>query len=333
MQTGLTFDDVLLVPGYTGSLSRSEVETTVKFGPFEFRIPLISSNMDTVTSATMARKMVELGGFGILHRFMSIEDNVKMYLEAAMGGCPVGVSVGADFKEDERAAKLIEAGARIVCVDVAHAHSKLAGRMVKELRKNYLKDIFIIAGNVATYAGADYLSSCGADAIKVGIGPGSACTTRIKTGCGVPQLTAIMECQRVRCKIIADGGIRYAGDVVKALAAGADMVMIGRMFAGTDESPGDIHTVNGVKMKTYRGMASKEVQGHIPNWKTDEGVALAVPYVGSVHNVVQDMVGGLRSGMTYCGAATLEELKRRAQFIAITNAGFIEGTPHGRRIK
>ncbi len=265
IKQGLTFDDVLLEPNYTGSASRANVSTTTKLksskARFDFKSPLISANMDTVTGAAMAKKMGELGGLGILHRFCSIDENVEMFKAASNGGHRVGVSVGVSDAEKDRLGALVESGAELVCVDVAHGHAKHTGNMIKHIRDTYDDKVFIIAGNVATYAGADYLSGCGADAIKVGIGPGSACSTRIKTGCGVPQLTAIMECRRVKCSIIADGGIRKPADFVKALAAGADMVMVGGMFAGTKETPGDVkRNSDGEDVKTYRGLASKEAQ-------------------------------------------------------------------------
>jgi IMP dehydrogenase len=338
MREALTFDDVLMVPNYCGFESRKEVSTSVKLGPYDFSIPVISSNMDTITGSEMARRMCELGGLGILHRFCSIEDNVKMFKDAvewsyhdAEYHCHVGVSVGVNEGMD-RANALYAAGARIFCVDVAHGHSKLVNQMIKQLKE--LPDVFVIAGNVATYAGADYLAGCGADAIKVGIGPGSVCTTRIKTGMGVPQLTAIMDCAKCSKPIIADGGCRTPGDVAKALAAGARMVMLGGMLAGTDETPGEMRQVGppDIMVKSFRGMASREAVedffGNMDDWKTAEGVAVEIPYKGPVEHVIKDVIGGLRSCMTYAGAATLEELTRRVEFVKITQAGRIESNAH-----
>jgi IMP dehydrogenase len=204
------------------------------------------------------------------------------------------------------------------------------------LRETYHDRIVIIAGNVATYAGADYLAAAGADVIKVGIGSGSVCTTRIKTGFGVPQLSALQDCRKVDRLIISDGGTRHPSDAVKALAAGADFVMLGGMLAGTDETPGEIvEKKNGskvAKVKRFRGMASREAQedfmGGMSEWKTAEGVAVDVPCRGPVRDVILDIMGGIRSGMTYCGAATIKDLQRKAQFMEITPAGRIEGTPH-----
>ncbi len=312
--TGLDFDDVLLVPNYSHFNSRKDVSTATRLGPYEFAVPIISANMDTITGVKTAKAILRLGGLPILHRFMDADMNQKMYQEAATGGQVVGISVGVTDTEQERFDKLYAAGARLFCVDVAHAHNKLVGKMVKMMRD--YEDVFIIVGNVATYAGADYLASIGAGAVKVGIGAGSVCTTRNKTGFGVPQLSAIMDCARVDIPIIADGGLRKAGDVVKALAAGASMVMLGGMLAGTDEALGGT---------TYRGMASAEAQedyfGSVADWKTAEGIAIKVSPRGPVADVIKDVVGGLRSGLTYAGARNIAELHRKATFMEVTGRG------------
>lgn len=333
---GLTFDDVLLVPAYNGIRSRNMVTTSVKVGGRLFDIPIVSSNMDTVTGEKMAGLLAGQGGLALLHRFQSIDDNIKMF-KAVNDPKHVGISIGIGADGMARAEALMAAGAEIVCVDVAHGHSKEVNRTIKDLRAKFGDNILIIAGNVATYAGADYLAAAGADAIKVGIGPGSVCTTRMKTGFGVPQLTAIVDCSKVDRHVIADGGIRYPSDAVKALAAGADMVMIGGLLSGTDETPGDVIEKKGPdgvikRFKRFRGMASKEAQedfmGLMQDWKTAEGVALEVPSKGSAKAVLMDLMGGIRSGMTYCGAIEIRDLKRKAQFMEITAAGRTEGTPH-----
>jgi IMP dehydrogenase len=332
---GLTFDDVLLVPGYNGIKSRKNVTTSVQLRGVEFEIPLISSNMDTITEDAMANAMTELGGMAILHRFMTIEANVKMFKKCSRPE-RTGVSIGLSKGELERAEALIAAGAGIICVDVAHGHSKEVNRTVRTLRETYHDRVIIIAGNVATYAGADYLAAAGADMIKVGIGSGSVCTTRIKTGFGVPQLSALQDCRKVDRIIISDGGTRHPSDAVKALAAGADFVMLGGMLAGTDETPGETVEkkvgVKSVKVKRFRGMASREAQedfmGGMSEWKTAEGVAVDVPCRGPMKDIIQDLMGGVRSGLTYCGAATIKDLQRKAQFMEITPAARIEGTPH-----
>ncbi len=337
LTTGLTFDDVLLTPNYNGIRSRQDVTARSAMGDIAFESPIVSANMDTVTGIEMANVMTRLGGLGILHRFMTIEQNVAE-LRKADDPARVGVSIGVEDAGLERAEALIDAGARIVCVDVAHGHSKLVNRTIRTLREKYKGNIVLIAGNVATYAGADYLAAAGADVIKIGIGPGSACTTRIKTGFGVPQLTAIMSCRQVDRALIADGGIRTPGDAVKALAAGASFVMLGGMLAGTEETPGEVlvrRDAEGVehRVKVFRGMASREAQedfmGQMADWKTAEGVAMEVPVRGSAVDVIRDVMGGIRSGLTYCGAATISEMQRKAQFIVVTPAGRDESRAHG----
>lgn len=332
---GLTFDDVLLVPGYNGIQSRKNVTTAVNVSGLEFDIPLISSNMDTITGLSMANAMTEFGGMAILHRFLTVDENVKLFQQLKHPK-RTGISIGLSVNEMERAEALVAVGAQIICVDVAHGHSKEVNRTIRTLREKFHDNIVIIAGNVATYAGADYLAAAGADMIKVGIGSGSVCTTRIKTGFGVPQLSALQDCRKVDRVIIADGGVRFPSDAVKALAAGADFVMLGGMLAGTDETPGETieKKVGGktVNVKRFRGMASREAQedfmGGMAEWKTAEGVAVEVPCRGPMKAVIQDLMGGIRSGMTYCGAATLRDLQRKAQFMEITPAARIEGSPH-----
>jgi IMP dehydrogenase len=333
---GLTFDDVLLVPGYNGIKSRQNVTTSVECLGQTFQIPLISSNMDTITGLEMADVIGALGGMGILHRFMSIDANVATFKKLKFP-THTGISIGIGKDGMERAEALIAAGAAIICVDVAHGHSKEVNRTVRSLREKFHNNVFIIAGNIATYAGADYLAAAGADAIKVGIGAGSVCTTRIKTGFGVPQLSAIQDCRKVDRLLISDGGVRFPADAVKALAAGADLVMLGGILAGTDETPGDViertgGDGNSQKFKRFRGMASREAQedfmGSMSDWKTAEGISVEVPHRGSVKHIIQDLMGGIRSGLTYCGASTIKDLQRKAQFMEITPAGKTEGTPH-----
>ncbi|MBI4851312.1 MAG: guanosine monophosphate reductase [Acidobacteria bacterium] len=332
---GLTFDDVLLIPNYNGIRSRQDVTTAVDMANKKLEIPVISSNMDTITGLAMANCMASLGGLGILHRFMTIEQNIEEFRQVENKSM-VGVSIGVGEAALERAEALIAVGAEIICVDVAHGHAKLVNQTIKNLRRKYKGNIVIIAGNVATYAGADYLAAAGADVIKVGIGGGSVCTTRIKTGFGVPQLSAIMMCRQVDRSLIADGGIRTPGDAVKALAAGADFVMLGGMLAGTEETPGEVKTLMNsgkeTRVKIFRGMASREAQedfmGSMGEWKTAEGIAIEVPIRGSAVDVIRDLMGGIRSGMTYCGAATIKDLQRKAQFMTITPAGARESSPH-----
>jgi len=307
---------------------------TDKTGKLSLALPLMSANMDTVTETEMAIFIGKKGGIGVLHRFMPVEKNVEIFLACKTRAF---VSVGCAEKELERAEALRAAGGDLFCVDVAHAHARYVGRTLKTLRRMLGKEACIMAGNVATYAGADFLASCGADIVKVGIGGGSVCTTGVKSGFGVPALTAIRDCARVGRSIVADGGIRSPGDIVKALAFGADFVMIGGMLAGTRPTPGAVITRKTgqgeeIRLKIYRGMASSEFQreyyGGISEWKTAEGVSIEVPYRENEEAVIADIVGGVRSGLTYAGAATIRELQRKLDYVRVTAAGRSESLPH-----
>lgn len=330
-QQAFTFDDILLVPAYNHFESRRLVQTKVtdKTGKLTIELPVISSNMDTVTESTMAKFMGNKGGMGALHRFMSIEENIKQYKDSPE---TTFVSIGCSDSELERAEALRDAGANYFCIDVAHGHAQYVGKTLKQLR-SLLSNACIMAGNVATYAGADYLASCGADIIKAGIGGGSVCSTRIKTGYGIPMLTCISDCARIDRSIVADGGIRTAGDIVKALAFGADFVMIGGILAGSTPTPGEVITKDdGTKIKKYRGMASAEAQedfmGGMHEWKTAEGVATEVAYRDDHEFILNDIIGGLRSGLTYAGAENIAALQRKLDYVVVTNASHIESLPH-----
>jgi len=327
----LTFDDVLLVPSYNHYESRRMVSTSMtdRTGKLTLDLPVMTSNMDTVTESPMANFIASKGGIGVLHRFMSVEANVAEFQKCTG---KVFISLGCSDKDLERAEALRDAGATYFCVDVAHGHAKYVGKTLKNLR-DILPNACLMAGNVATYAGADYLSACGADLIKVGIGGGSVCTTRIKTGFGIPMLTSIQDCARSDRSIVADGGLRTAGDIVKAIAFGADFVMIGGMLAGTRPTPGPVVTRDdGKKVKRYRGMASREAQedfmGAMNDWKTAEGVSTEVAYSENEESIIADIVGGLRSGLTYSGSATIQELQRKLDYVEVSPAGRIESLPH-----
>jgi len=331
MREAFTFDDVLLVPAYNHYESRQHVDVSVtdRSGKLALQLPVMTANMDTITESAMANFIGGKGGIGVLHRMMSIDRNVAEFRRCRG---PVFVSVGCAEEELTRAEALRDAGATHFVVDVAHGHARYVGKTLKNLRQ-LLPDACLMAGNVATYAGADYLASVGVDIVKVGIGPGSVCTTRLKTGHGVPQLTAIQDCARCDRSIVADGGIRHPGDVVKALAFGADFVMIGGMLAGTRPTPGKrIRGPKGKWVKAYRGMASREVadehHGGIAEWKTAEGVSVTVPYRDDEEAIIADLVGGLRSGLTYAGSRTVRELQRKLNYVVITPSGWHEGTPH-----
>jgi IMP dehydrogenase len=343
--TALSYDDITLVPRFNNIPSRQGVDTSVQLGDLKLRIPLLSSNMDTITGNRMSQEMYRLGGLGCLHRFCSIEENAQMYKLGTMDMDDPGeafVSLGVN-EGLERFGALREVGARYFCVDVAHGHSRAVGDMIKAMRRAD-DSVFIMAGNVCTPEGAEYLAEVGANAIKVGIGPGSACSTRVQTGFGVPQFSAIQRCSHVECFIVADGGIRTPGDVVKAFVAGADVVMLGGMLSGTDETPGEFEDepiwetaspagFQHKKVKVFRGMASKEAQddfmGSQASWKTAEGVEMRVDAKGPVEGVVQNIMGGLRSGMTYCGANSIAQIRTRGRWEPITAAGAAEGRPHG----
>ncbi len=471
---GLTFDDVLLVPKFSAVGSRSEENTQTRFSRgIGLATPIVSSNMDTVTEAGMAIAMAKLGGIGVIHRFLTIDEQVgevrkvKRYegiliedpvtlgkdstirdawekinrhgiggiiivdksrkvlgivtkrdivfeedqgrkLESVMtpksrlvmvptgfrmeeargifskhkieklpvidkngrlaglvtakdlikkrqfpnatkdskGRLRVAAAVGVKGDYLERAERLIAAGTDAIVIDIAHGHSQHTVDAIREFKKRF-GSIEVIAGNVATGNGTKDLITAGADAIKVGIGPGSICTTRLVAGVGIPQLTAIIECADVAddygVPIIGDGGIRRPGDVTKAIAAGAASVMVGSLFVGTEESPGPTVLRNGIRYKMTRGMASltatidrnvKENGGvgksveDVINGSVPEGVEGFIHYKGHVDEVVRQLVGGLRSGMSYCGATKLEELRKNAEFVRITNAGYAESMPH-----
>jgi IMP dehydrogenase len=335
-ERGLTFDDVLMIPRKSEVRSRKDpgLKTQVTKN-ISIDIPIVSANMDTVTESGMAIALHNLGGLGILHRFMSIEQQlheVQLVKKAGAKNISASIGVNADFKE--RANQLISAGVNIVTIDIAHGHSIQMMETLKWLKDTYPK-IEVIAGNLATPEAARDLIEAGADAIKVGIGPGSMCTTRIITGCGVPQLTAIALCTEVaeayKVPVIADGGIRTSGDIVKALAAGASCVMLGSMLSGTLETPGDI--INGLKQ--YRGMASKSAQvswrGEVPTGMAPEGESTTVNVKGPVAVVIHELLGGIRSGMSYVNANTIKEIRENAQFMEMTPNGISESRAHGVR--
>jgi IMP dehydrogenase len=329
-EVALTFEDVLIVPRYSEVRSRKNVDTGSEIASIPLKVPIISSNMDSITEYEMAKGMGVLGGMGILHRFAHDDQIVRWIQKLVIGKCPAVPSVGVGNLDLAKVESYIKAGAQAICIDIAHGHTKTVIDMIKAIKNNF--SIKIIAGNIATKDGALALVDAGADVIKVGVGPGSLCTTRIQTGCGVPQLTAIMEVAKLKVnlntniKIIADGGIKHAGDITKALAAGADAVMIGSLFAGCTETP----WINGKKV--YRGMASREAQmdykGAISN-DLPEGVSKYVDNKGPVEQRVKELISGLRSGMSYCGASNISELQKVAEFVKISRSGWAESLPHG----
>ena len=348
IKEGLTYDDVLLIPAHSDVLPR-EVDITSNFTrEIKLRLPMVSSAMDTVTDARVAEAFARLGGIGVIHKNMPLDQQtaqvaqVKACTDEAGHALLVAAAVGINARSLDNIDALIGVGADAVVLDTAHGHSQMVLDTIRKARKAFPK-IQIVAGNIATAEAALALKECGVDAVKVGIGPGSICTTRIIAGIGVPQLTAILDTAEALegsgIPIIADGGIRYSGDIVKALAAGASTIMAGSLFAGTDETPGTVIVMNGQKYKAYRGMGSLEAMQkgskdrYFQDMEADikklvpEGVTAHVPYRGPLADVVYQLVGGIRSGMGYCGARTIPEL-RNAKFIKITAAGMVESHPH-----
>ena len=334
-----SFDDVLLVPKHSKIASRQDVDLSTKLGDMKLTLPMLSANMDSITEGGMAIAMGKAGGAGVLHRFASASDVTNWLRSCSEANVPGIVSVGTHI---EQAILLVghvySHTLDAVCVDVAHGdHIKAVG-VVKELRSRY-PNLDIIAGNIATRHAAANLVGAGANILKVGIGPGSVCSTRVVTGHGVPQLTAIMDVAEWRYSmdkhtakidIIADGGIRYPGDIVKALAAGADAVMLGSLLAGTDEAAGERIVEHGMAYKTYRGMASREVQTEKKNGRVPrvEGVSAKVPYRGPVRDTLDNLEAGIRSGLSYSGANTLDELREVAEFVVVTGNTLRESHPH-----
>ena len=333
MIEALTYDDVLLVPRYSDIKSRKEVDIGNKLHDgIHLSLPIISAPMDTVTGVDMATKMHEAGAMGIIHRYNSIEEQVNLVHKTRISGVNnIGAAIGTTGDFEERACALYDAGANIICVDVAHGHHILVKKTLEKLRSVFGDKIHIMAGNIATVDGFVDLSDWGADSIRCNIGGGSICSTRTQTGHGIPGLHTIFECSRTDrpAKVIADGGIRTSGDIVKALAAGADFVMLGSLLAGTDETPGQkITTATGIK-KSYRGMASKEAQiDWHGKFSSNEGVATMIDYRGPVVNILNDLKNGITSGLSYSGVRSIAEFQAKAKFIKQTTAGLIESSAH-----
>lgn len=354
--TALTFDDVLLVPAYSEVLPR-EVSTKARFTRhISLNIPIVSAAMDTVSEKAMAIMLARKGGISVVHKNMNIEAQARQIREVkeypaegdkipcldAEGRLRVAAGVGITTDVLDRVTALVEAGVDAIVLDSAHGDSHGVVEALRKIKAVYPK-LDTVVGNIATAEAAVRLIEAGADSLKVGIGPGSICTTRIIAGVGVPQISAIYDVAKAAegsgVPVIADGGLRYSGDIVKALAAGGDSVMIGSMFAGTDEAPGEIFEENGRKFKSYRGMGSVDAMkaGSRDRYFQDgedstkklvpEGVVARVPYKGSVADIIYQLVGGIRSGMGYCGAADIDAL-HSARFVRITANGLVENHPH-----
>ncbi len=330
----LSFDDVLLVPKFSMLGSRKDADLWTNFmDGCDLELPIISSPMDTVTGTDMARAMSSNGGMGIVHRYNTIEEQAVMVTELSEAGVdPIAVAIGATGDFFERAKELVSRGAKVLCVDIAHGHHLLLRNALSALKNEFGADVHLMAGNVATLNAFNDVSDWGADSIRVGVGGGSCCSTRITTGHGVPTFQSILDCSESDrdALIIADGGIKNSGDIVKAYGAGADFVMLGSLLAGTDEAPGDVTTnVSGEKYKYFRGMASRKAQVEWRGWSsTPEGVSTMIPYKGPVGDILADLRGGIASGVSYSGAFGLKDLRRNVEFIKQTSAGMSESRAH-----
>lgn len=350
-----TFDDLLLVPNYSEILPNQTVLKTKLTRNITLNTPIISAAMDTVTSFEMAKIMALNGGLGVIHKNMSIKEQSEIIkqLKNVVINCEnfpnasldetnkllAAAAIGVSEDVLDRVQSLIDAGVNVLFIDSAHGHTLNVIKLLRIIKNKYKIDV--VVGNVATQKATNDLIFAGADAIKVGMGPGSICTTRIISGIGVPQMSAIFDCYEIARKydipIIADGGIRYSGDIVKALAGGANVVMLGSLLAGTLEAPGEKITINNKIYKQYRGMGSlsaMEKGSHDRYFQSKnskfvpEGIESLIPYKGETKDVLYQMIGGIKSGMAYCGSKTLNELKQKANFIVQTSNGLKEAHPH-----
>jgi len=344
IKEALTFDDVLLEPKYSEVLPSQVLTETSLSNNLNLNIPILSSAMDTVTESKMAISIAKAGGIGVIHRNLNIKDQISEIKKVKSKKLLVGAAVGAGPLEHKRAVAVLKENVDLIVVDTAHGHTKKVSEIIKIIKKVKSKKTTLCAGNIATSEAAKFLIKLGVDVIKVGIGPGSICTTRIVAGIGVPQLSAIIAVRKgigkKKVKIIADGGIKFSGDISKALVAGADAVMIGSLFAGTDESPGKLVKKNGKYFKSFRGMGSigamnkgsadryfqtkqKDISKYVP-----EGVEGLVKYKGSVNKIIYQLIGGLKSSMGYLGTKKIKNLRNKTKFVKITKAGFYESMVH-----
>jgi len=331
----LSFDDVLLTPQYSNIKTRAEVNTETDLGKgIILQLPLISSPMDTISEQDMATTMRRAGGIAVVHRYNTIQRQVEIVSDVIKGTYPsnIGAAIGASADYLERADALYSAGVNLLCIDIAHGHHALMESALTTLKNKYNDSIHIMAGNVATLEGFNALADWGADSIRVGIGGGSICSTRLQTGHGVSTFQSVLDCATSDrdAKLIADGGIRNSGDIVKALAAGADAVMVGSLLAGSSDTPGAIHCAkDGKEYKLYRGMASKNAQ---LDWRgkssSPEGISTTIPYKGETEVVLRDIHGGIKSGFSYSGSRNLLELRTKCQFNEQTSAGQSESFTH-----
>ena len=344
IKEALTFDDVTLAPKYSEVLP-SDVDTSIKLTKnIKLKVPLLSSAMDTVTESKMCIAIAQAGGIGVIHRNLDIKTQVAEIRKVKKQKLLVGAAVGAGVNEFERAKYILKENIDLIVVDTAHGHTKKVAGIIKKIKKIKPKKTALCAGNIATAEAAKFLIKLGVDIIKVGIGPGSICTTRLVAGIGVPQLSAILNVRnglgKRKTLLIADGGIKFSGDIAKALSAGADAVMIGSLFAGSDEAPGKIIKRDGKQFKSFRGMGSigamnkGSADRYFQKKQSDsskyvpEGVEGLIKYKGSVSKIVYKLVGGLRSSMGYLGCKQIRNLKNKPKFVKITKAGFYESMVH-----
>ncbi len=343
IKDSFTFDDVTLVPKYSSILPSEAVTSTKISHNLNLQIPLMSSAMDTVTESKMAIALSKSGGIGVIHRNLSIQKQVHEVKKVKKNNFPVGAAIGVNPKDIERVYKLLEAKVNLIVIDTAHGHTQKVLSMIKKIKKNLKKVLFVLE-ILLLEKQLKFLADAGVDIVKVGIGPGSICTTRLVTGIGVPQLSAILEVKKAlknyKTSIISDGGIKFSGDIAKAIAAGADAVMIGSLFSGTIESPGKTFKYKGKLYKNFRGMGSvgamsvgsadryyqekfKNTSKYVP-----EGVEGIVKFKGSVNKIIYNLIGGLKSSMGYLGAKTIKDLQKKGEFIKISKAGFYESMVH-----
>ena len=344
IKEALTFDDVTLAPRYSEVLP-SDVDTKIVLSKnLTLKIPILSSAMDTVTESKMAIAIAKAGGIGVIHRNLDIKKQICEINKVKKKNLIVGAAVGAGPKEIKRAEAILKEKVDLIVVDTAHAHTKKVAEIIKKIKKKKSKHTTLCAGNIATAEAAKFLIKLGVDIIKVGIGPGSICTTRLVAGIGVPQLSAILEVKKgtknKKVSIISDGGIKFSGDIAKALAAGADAVMIGSLFAGTKETPGKLIKKNGQLYKNFRGMGSvgamnkgsaeryfQKIQQDTSKY-VPEGVEGLVKYKGDLKNIIYKLIGGLKSSMGYLGSKKIINLRNKPKFLKITKAGFYESMVH-----
>jgi IMP dehydrogenase len=343
IKEALTFDDVTLTPQYSKVLPSDVSTKTYLSKNLHLDIPIISSAMDTVTESKMAIAIAREGGIGVIHRNLSIDRQIKEIQKVKSKGLKVGAAVGTNESEFSRVKNIIKLGVDLIVVDTAHGHSQKVADIIMKINKIRTKKTTLCAGNIATANAAKFLCKLGVDLIKVGIGPGSICTTRLVAGIGVPQLSALLDVKKglkKNVKMISDGGIKFSGDIAKALAAGADAVMVGSLLAGTSEAPGKIIKKKGKLFKVFRGMGSvgamnkgsadryfqkkqKDKSKYVP-----EGVEGLIKYKGDAKKTLHKLVGGLRSSMGYLGAPQIKILTKNAKFVKITKAGFYESMVH-----